>query len=170
MGTDSFTFAASDGVTSSAPTNIAITVVRPVLSKLSIHPHRFSRAGRNVNGHCVPPTKTNKSKKPCRRTIKLHVSYALNASDVVTFTVKRQVPGRKVKGRCVTPTSKNMHDPGCVRLVKLRGKLTRSSVQGINRFIFNGRLGGHTLRAGTYVLIATPAGGKPSRVAFNIVA
>jgi hypothetical protein len=169
-GKDSFTFAASDGVNSSGPANVAITVVAPALSKLSIHPHRFSLAGRRVNGRCVPATKANKRNKPCRRAIKLHVSYVLNASDVVTFTVERQVPGRKVRGRCVTPTSKNRRQPRCMRLVAVRGKLTRSSTEGTNRFIFNGKLGGHTLGAGTYVLIATPAAGKPRKAAFLIVA
>jgi hypothetical protein len=87
----------------------------------------------------------------------------------VTFTIKRQLPGRKVKGRCVKPTSKNRKHKKCTRLVKLRGKITRASTRGANHFTFNGKIGGHKLRAGSYQLVATPAGGKPRKAGFKIV-
>jgi hypothetical protein len=169
-GTDGFTFAASDGVNSSAPVTATITVgPQPAVSGLRVSPSRFSLAGRNVNGRCVKPTKKNKRNKHCRRAVSLRISYTLNVADTVTLTVKRLDPGRLVKGRCVRPTKKNRKHHKCTRLINLRGQIVMSRNAGANLFTFHGRIGGHSLGPGTYQLIATPASGQPRKVTFKLM-
>jgi 6-phosphogluconolactonase (cycloisomerase 2 family) len=169
-GTDSFSFAASDGVNRGADATATITVAPlPAISGLHVSPSKFSLAGRLVNGHCVKPTKKNAHDKSCRRSIKLRFSYKLNVADKVTFTLKREASGRKVGHRCVKPTRTNRKDRVCTLLVSVHGKLVKSGKRGANHFIFNGKIGGHTLGPGTYQLTATPKGGKAKKVTFRIV-
>lgn len=169
-GTDSFTFAASDGVNHSATATATITVgPQPSISSLRISPSKFSRSGRKVNGRCVKATKRNSGKQHCRRPIRLRVSYALNLTATVTFTLKREAPGRKLNGRCVRPTRRNHKHRKCIRLVKLHGHIVTSGEAGANRLSFRGKIGGHALGPGTYQLIATPTGGKPRIVTFRIL-
>jgi virginiamycin B lyase len=141
----------------------------PALSNLRVSPRRFSLSGRRVKRRCVKPMNKNNTNRHCRRPVHLRVSYTLNVSATVTFTLKRQAPGRKVNGRCVKPTTKNSKHRTCTRLVRVSGKLTVTGTTGTNQFTFNGKLGGHQLGAGTYQLIATPAGGKPTTTTFRIV-
>jgi 6-phosphogluconolactonase (cycloisomerase 2 family) len=169
-GTDSFTFTASDGVNRSGAATATIAVApRPALFGLSVFPHRFSLAGRMVNGHCVKPTPKNERKTHCRRAIRLHVGFKLNVADAVTFTLKRQVPGRRVRGSCVKPTHKNRKHLKCLRFVRLPGKITLTVAAGFHRFTFKGRIGGRLLGPGTYQLTATPTGGIPRKTIFQIV-
>jgi hypothetical protein len=50
----------------------------------------------------------------------------------------------------------------------MRGKIVKSGKAGANKFTFNGRLGGHSIGAGKYQLIATPARGKPKKAKFRL--
>jgi hypothetical protein len=146
-GTDSFRFNASDGTNHSAAATVTINVVRPVVSGLHVSPSKFSLGGRKVHGQCLKPTKQNAHNPPCRRRIKLRVSFKLNVATTVTFTIKRKV------GK---------------RFVRLHGKITFTGKLGVNRFTFKGKIGGHTLGPGTYQLIATPTSGKPRKLTFKI--
>jgi hypothetical protein len=166
-GMDTFAYAASDGVNHSAAATATITVTRAALSSLRVSPSRFSLAGRRVKGRCVKPTTKNSGDKRCRRPVRLRVGYTLNLGATVTFTLKRQASGRNVNGRCVKPTKKNSKHRKC--LLSLPGKITLPGKSGANHFTFNGKIGGHQLGPGTYELIATPTGGKPRNVTFNIV-
>jgi DNA-binding beta-propeller fold protein YncE len=152
-----------------ATTSETITIPAATLSNLRVSPRRFSLAGRKVKGRCVKPTKSNGRNKRCRRPIRLRVSYTLNASAVVTITLKRQAPGRKVNGRCVKPTKKNSKHRKCMRLLGVPGKITLADKHGSDHFTFNGKIGRHKLGPGTYQLLATPTGGKPKKVTFRIV-
>jgi len=117
-GTDSFTFKASDGINAGAAATATITVgPRPKLSGLRVSPSKFSRKAR--------------------------ISYRLNVSDKVTFTLTR-----------------NGH--------RVHGKIVKSGHAGANHFTFNGKFGGHALGPGTYRLIATPTNGKPKKKLFTI--
>jgi DNA-binding beta-propeller fold protein YncE len=50
----------------------------------------------------------------------------------------------------------------------LPGRLVESGKAGANLFRFGGKLGGHTLGAGTYRITATPVGGKPKKAPFTL--
>jgi hypothetical protein len=56
--------------------------------------------------------------------------------------------------------------------VRVRGSFSRSGGAGTSTFHFSGRLGGRSLRAGSYVLIATPSAsgltGRAVSVRFQI--
>jgi hypothetical protein len=98
------------------------------------------------------------------------VSYTLNAATQVRFTARQSRPGRYTgKGRakrCVAQTHKTAKGKKCVRLVTLPGGFTLRGLVGLNSFRFMGRIGGKTLKPGTYSLLATPiANGKPGRAA-----
>lgn len=98
----------------------------------------------------------------------MRITYTLNVAATVTLTLKRQMPGRKVNGRCIKPTAKNGKHKKCTRLVNVPGKSTLAGQAGTNDSTFTGKIGGHQLGAGTYQLIAAPAGGISSRVTFQI--
>jgi YVTN family beta-propeller protein len=141
----------------------------PTLSELRISPHKSVLAGRKVNGRCVKPTVKNNSDPRCRRPIRLKISYRLSVTDEVTFTLKRQAAGLSVNSRCVKPTTKDRKRKKCTRLVTVPGKIMKTGKAGSNQFTFNGKFGGHTLDPGTYQLIATPTGGRPTKAAFKVV-
>lgn len=162
--------AANEPSNSGCGTGMASTVVSPVaVSRLSASPHRLSIAGRKVHGKCVTPTRKNTADKHCERPVKLTVAYTLNAGATVTFTVKVKSTGRKVKGKCVAQTTHNKHKPRCTRLVNVGGKVVKTGSSGANRFVWNGKIGGHELAPGSYELTATLADGASQTVAFTIV-
>jgi hypothetical protein len=143
----------------------------PSLTGLSVYPHESSIAGRKIHGRCVKATKTNKAHKSCHRSIKLKISYSLNVAATITFTVQAMSSGRKVKGKCVKQTPKNVkHHAKCTLTKKISGSLTTGGTAGANAFTFNGKIAGHQLAAGGYVLTATPTGGKPQTAKFTISA
>jgi outer membrane protein assembly factor BamB len=164
---DPFYAASSSSVLAESVTGV------PTLSGLHVSSHRVSIAGRKVRGHCVKPTKQNRSHKYCRRSLKLKITYTLNEAATVTLTLKRQTPGRKVKGRCVKPTHKSHKRPRCTRFVPVHGRITLLGKVGSNVFTFTGKIGGHKLGPGSYQLTATPTTGghtgTPQKVAFKVV-
>jgi Lactonase, 7-bladed beta-propeller len=107
-----------------------------------------SNAGLAIYHRVAPPPvlsglRVSPSKLSLRHKIRLRISYKLNVSGKVTFTLKRS--GHKV-----------------------RGKIVKSGKAGANRFTFNGKIGGHKLGAGKYQLFATPAGGKAKKTKFTL--
>jgi hypothetical protein len=98
------------------------------------------------------------------------VTFTLNVASEVRFTVQQRQPGRYTgkgrKRRCVAQTRKNAKAKKCTRVVTLRGSFARNGLAGANSFRFTGRLGGKTLKPGTYALVATPmANGKAGHAA-----
>jgi hypothetical protein len=149
-------------------TGMASTVVSPIaISRLGVAPHKVSIAGRRVHGNCVKPTKGNTADKHCVRPIKLTIGYTLNGAGTVTFTVKRGSTGRKLGGKCVASTNK--HKKSCTRLINVRGKLVKTGNAGANQFVWNGKIGGHSLAPGSYGLIAALTDGASQTVTFTIM-
>ncbi|HEY1591222.1 MAG TPA: Ig-like domain-containing protein [Solirubrobacteraceae bacterium] len=144
------------------------TAATPQASALSVTPHTFALTGRLVRGHCVATSAANRRHRTCARQIKLRVSYRLTIAASVTFTIKRLFRGRLVNGRCVKPTRTNRHRPHCIGFVGVRGTLTRTGTAGANSFVFNGKIGGLTLRPGSYRLILIPAANGPAGRAQSI--
>ncbi len=162
------------GRVGTATVHYTITAVRrpppgvAVLSSLRVAPREFSLSGRRVNGRCLKLTGRNQSHRRCRRAIKLTISYTLNHRANVTFTLKRQAAGRLVDHRCVKPTPRNRKHGKCTRLADLSGAFVHAGETGLNRFSWLGRLRRRQLPSGTYLLTATPTGGRPEKVAFTI--
>jgi len=144
----------------SASTSVAAAVASaPVLSGLSLSPSKFRAAG---------------SGPSIATSVGTTVRYTLSAAAAVEFRVERAAKGRRVKGRCVKPTRSNATRKPCTRYVTLRGSFTHEGQTGSNKFKFRGRLGGHTLKPGSYRLraVATDASGQSSvleRIKFRIV-
>ncbi len=150
-------------------TSIAYTVVAPTpvpsappvppkLSGLKLSPAKFAAATRGASVARVPKGST--------------VSYRDTLPAVTTFGVYRQAPGVRDGHRCVAPGHGHTHR-GCVRLV-LADRFTHNDQAGINRLPFTGRIGGHSLGRGSYVLEATPTlntlAGTTATARFQIVA
>lgn len=85
------------------------------------------------------------------------VSYKLSSPGRVTFTVEH-VTGGIAHGRSCVASRKGLHGKRCTRDVRMRGSFARASHEGANAFRFTGRLGGHALAPGNYLLLATYRG------------
>jgi glucose/arabinose dehydrogenase len=136
----------------------------PLLSGLNVSPRSFSLAGQKRGRRCVKPTKKNKHGLPCIRKVTLTVQYTLSTATTVTFKIAGRLPGRRVAGRCVAQTTGNRHHEKCTRGITLHGASAQAGKAGANtlRLVRN-------LAPGSYTLTATPTGGVPQHVTFNIV-
>ena len=93
-----------------------------------------------------------------RRRFGTKVSYTLNLSASVRFTVVHPQAGRRAKGsHCVKATRRNRRARRCTLLVTIRGSFTLRARAGANSFRFTGRLGARKLTPGSYRLIAHTA-------------
>ena len=118
----------------------------PVISGLLINPKRFQAQNKG-------PTTSAKHKKPRGTT----VSYSDSRAALTTFTVTRVLPGIRKGGKCVKPPKKRKkHQKRCSRLARV-GSFLHQDVAGPNHFHFSGRLGGHKLAPGSYLLSASPS-------------
>jgi hypothetical protein len=105
------------------------------------------------------------------------VTYELNTAATVRFKVQQRIAGREQGSgnnpRCVAQTRSNRRHRRCVRSLSLHASFRRAQKAGANRFRFTGRLGGHALKRGSYVLVATPSAGAktghPASVSFRLV-
>ena len=147
------------------------TIPPAVISNMRVSPSKFSLAGRKVNGRCVKPTHKNNHNQHCRRGIKLSVSYSLNVSARVTFTIQRKAPGRKVSGRCVKPTARlrRAHARRCTLSVKAGTLIRASEPAGADTLAFSGRIGRQALKPGAYkaVLTASDTAGTSAAVTLS---
>jgi hypothetical protein len=171
-GTGACTVTMSSEQTVTATFTATPTPAAPVLRGLNLSPRKVSIAGRKVKGRCIKHTKTNSTRRPCRRAIKLTVSYTLSIPARVKITVQGRAPGRNVNGRCVKQTKTNRKHKRCTLRVTLQGSLTQSAKAGANSFVWDGKLGGNELGPGSYTLVATPGSnrqtGSPRTVPFTI--
>jgi purine nucleosidase len=126
---------------------------RPVglITRLSLHPTVFlaARSG--------PSTVRAVSERKFGTVL----SYRDSQPAITTVRVLRSVPGHRKGRSCVRGGSSKRHAKRCVVLV-LIGSFTHRDVAGSNRFRFTGRLHGHRLVPGDYVLEVIPrtAGGS----------
>ena len=74
----------------------------PALSALRAKP--ITTQGRLVDHHCLLLTHANRRHPHCTRTTALKLTYTLNVSASVSFTIQRTAPGRLVNGHCDAPT------------------------------------------------------------------
>jgi CSLREA domain-containing protein len=122
--------------TAVAPPGAPSTTVAPELTRLSIAPSRFFAA----------PFRHHKTGTT--------INYTDSLASRTTIVVFAQTTGVKLNGRCAKPR-KHPHGPKCARQVKL-GSFSHSDRAGSNAVRFTGRLGGHKLPPGRYVLELTP--------------
>jgi hypothetical protein len=80
------------------------------------------------------------------------VSFKLSEPGKVKFTVDRKTRGRKVGKSCKAQTKANRKKKACIRWVKVKGSFTVAGKAGKNSFKFRGRIGGKTLKPGSYRL------------------
>jgi hypothetical protein len=112
--------------------------------------------------------------RAARAAVGTDVSFRLSAPGLVRFTIDRSSTGRSVKGRCVKTSSTNRSRSRCTRWIAVKGSFTVKGKQGANRIELRGRIGGRTLKPGSYRLNARPAVAGPiatpaKRTAFKIV-
>ncbi len=142
------------GPSALARSSSAPSVVRPVISRLTISPARF-RVG------STPTALTSTARAPRGATI----SYSLNEPATVHIVLQRELSGRRQGGRCValSPAERPPRKARCTRVVVV-GRLARAGVGGVNDVAFSGRVGSRKLAPGTYTatLTATVAGASTS--------
>jgi hypothetical protein len=102
------------------------------------------------------------------------VSFTLNIAASVRFTLTALLPGRRTRsGHCMRPTRANRRLHRCARRTLVAGSFTHAGAQGVNSFHFSGRIAGHRLRSGGYLITATPSAagrtGASVHASFRIV-
>jgi hypothetical protein len=102
------------------------------------------------------------------------VSFNVSEASSVKFTVQRKTRGRKVRGKCKAKTHGNHSKPKCARYTSLKGSFTVAGKAGKNTLKFRGRVGGKSLKPGSYRLTATATDPSkntsvPKRKGFKIV-
>jgi hypothetical protein len=105
------------------------------------------------------------SPKAVRDGKKSTISFSLNVAVPVKFSLQREVAGVRAGKRCVAPRH-GAHGKPCTRPVAAHGapQLPGGPTAGDRRLAWTPK----GLAAGTYVLTATPAGGKAATVKINI--
>jgi hypothetical protein len=122
--------------------------VKPVLSRLSIRPSHFVAAKK---GGSVGRAGGGK------------VSYRLSLAASIRFSVIRLLPGRRTHAGCRRPARSNRHKPRCTIRTAV-GAFAVSAGAGLRSTRFTGRIAGHRLAPGSYLMSATPtAGGLAGR-------
>ena len=135
--------ATGPGGTSASATSRPTRLVRAELrlGALRVSPRRFRAA---LTGASV----TQKA------AVGTRVRFTLNVAGQVRFTVQRASQGR-VARHCVPPSHRNPKSTRCTRYILVPGSFAVNAEGGSNSFRFSGRLGGRTLRRGSYRLVAT---------------
>jgi hypothetical protein len=143
------------------------------LAGLRVFPASFSIAGRRIGGRCVKASRSDRRRRRCTLPIALQITYTLSGPGIVALTIAREDPGRVVAGRCVTSTRANRRRKHCTRVVRVPGAIMVASQAGLNRFAFDGRIGGRRLGAGMFEVTAALAGnrhgGRSQTAAFRLV-
>lgn len=116
------------------------------------------------------PTSGKAARKLARGTT---FKYKLSEAATMKIDLQQLTPGRKKGSACIRPSAKLKKAKKCIRAVS-QGTLTRTSHAGLNRVAFTGRVGGKTLKPGSYqaMLSATDAAGNVSArktITFKIV-
>jgi hypothetical protein len=101
------------------------------------------------------------------------ITYRLSTTASTKFTVEKQSVGRKKGKKCVKPTRRNRKAKKCKLYKTVRGSFTHTGNAGSNKFKFTGRVGGKSLKPGTYRLTAVATAGssksKVKQATFKIV-
>jgi hypothetical protein len=132
----------SSAVAVPVPTQPVVTAVLIETAPL-LRPSSFRAAGAGASIAVAKPA------------IGTRVMYSVSVPATTTFTIEHAVSGRKSGGRCVAKTRRNTHAKVCTRYVAVTGSFMHADAPGPNSLHFSGRLAGHKLPAGTYLLVAT---------------
>jgi streptogramin lyase len=142
-----------------APPQVLAASVRPSL--FAVQRGRASQGGR--------------ARKPASRQPPIGTTFRFTLSEAarVAFTIQPILPGREVGRGCVAKTRRNRANHACTRLGE-PGGLAVNAVAGQNSTKFSGRIGGHLLTPGRYLvtLVASDAAGRrsaPVRLRFQVV-
>jgi len=146
-----------------SPSGDGTEAAKPRVSGLKVKPAAFKAAG---SGASIAKRKGGAGST---------VSFRLDQSARVTFTVKRKGHGRKVGGKCKRQTSANKGKPACALLLPAKGSFSVAGAAGPNSVGFSGRLRGKALKPGAYRLFATAKGASgakssPVSAGFTILA
>ena len=101
------------------------------------------------------------------------VTFRLNETATVLFTVQRAVSGREIDGRCRRDARTHPKAKRCMIWRTVSGSFRVAGKRGANRLTFTGRIRGRKLDAGRYHLVARArdmAGivGRAARARFSI--
>jgi hypothetical protein len=155
-----------DGSVSADSASVAVpapTVAAVLIETIpSLRPSSFRAAGTGASIAAAKPA------------IGTRVTYSVSVPATTTFTIQHAVSGRRSGSRCVAKTARNAHAKACTRYVALSGNFKHADAPGPNSFHFTGRLAGHKLPPGSYLLVATgrdKAGkaAQANQAAFRIV-
>jgi hypothetical protein len=142
-------------------------VTKPVLGSLTFSRTTFAAA---KSGAAFGAQKGRKK----QHAVGTKVSFTLTEASSVKFTVQRKTSGRRVKGKCRTRNRLNRKKAKCTLWKSVRGSFTVQGKAGKNSFTFRGRMGGKSLKPGSYRLNGTaidPAknSSAPGKKGFRIV-
>jgi hypothetical protein len=115
-----------------------------------------------------------KGKKKGGAPVGTNFTFTLNEAAQVKLSFGKKAPGRRAGKKCVAATKATAEHPRCQRTLAA-GALTLSAKAGSNSIPFNGKVGGKTLKPGTYTMTitATNVAGQtstPQSLTFTIVA
>jgi hypothetical protein len=126
------------------PSSGTVDKTKPVLGGLSLSSSVFKAATSGGS--------TSAQKKKSSAPTGTRVAFSLSEPSSVKFTVERKTKGRRVSGKCKARTKTNAKKPKCTRYVRMRGSFTVAGKAGKNTFKFRGRVGGKSLKPGSYRL------------------
>jgi Domain of unknown function (DUF4394) len=130
----------------------------PTLGALSLAPRSFEAASKG--GSVLA--------RPGKTGVGSTVTYALDGSATVWFSVERRLPGRRVGSSCVPKRDVNRKRSPCPIYRPRPGSFEHSGGAGTNAFRFSGRLNGRALPPGRYRLVGV-VGASTVRAAFRIL-
>jgi hypothetical protein len=118
-------------------------LVAPTLSGLKLRPsafHRGAKAGTRI-------------------------SFRVSERATVQLTVLKVIPGHRRGARCIAGAPRRRGERACSVLATVHGTIARAATAGVNFVKFEGRIGGKSLKAARYVLVAraTDAAGNDAR-------
>jgi PKD repeat protein len=87
-----------------------------------------------------------------RAPIGSRIDYSLNGSATVTFSVQRLLNGVRHGKSCLAPR-RGLRGKSCKRTAAIRGSFSHTSSVGASSLRFSGRVNGHALAPGSYVLV-----------------
>jgi hypothetical protein len=127
------------------PVGVAVDNPSPSIFGFSLSKRRFRPAGRTHPGGTT-------------------FRFGLAEPARVRITIDQLAPGRRARGRCRRPTRALRNHRRCTRRLR-KTTITRSVREGLNSVNFNGRVGRHALKPGSYeaTLFASVPGAPVSR-------
>jgi streptogramin lyase len=139
-----------------------VTPRAPQLSHLNLTPKNFRAARHGASVIASAPRRSGTT-----------ITYRASVDAITKFTVARAGPGVRQGNRCVARHRRRPErTKRCTRMTTMGG-FVHAAVAGANSIRFSGRVGGRTLRPGTYTLLAiastSGATGKPLTAPFTVL-